>query len=131
MNSTSAKADACIDKLLERQDKDFLEIYTNTGETALHLATEAGYLHGVKALVKAGANIHCQEKINGRTVKEIAYDKNHEDIIKFLKVQHKTRYEKQRVSHYPLKRLSNCPTASNISIKWLSFFCECRGNFNF
>ncbi|XP_032670815.1 nuclear factor NF-kappa-B p100 subunit isoform X2 [Odontomachus brunneus] len=73
----------CVDILLSAKDIN-LEVYTDLGWTALHLAAEAGSYYAVQSLVKAGANVNNVDMSCGRTVLHIAVEGGHRDIIEFL-----------------------------------------------
>ena len=63
-----------------------LNMKNKTGETALMVCVRDGYLDGVKELAEVvGADFDTQNE-KGQTLMEVAIEKNHEEIVQFLKM---------------------------------------------
>lgn len=85
-------AGALIDVLLTKDFEIDVEARDEAGWTPLHLAVEAGSLHAVRSLLKAGADVNKPEVSYGRTALHIAVENGHIEIVKYL-------LEKVRIFH--------------------------------
>ncbi|XP_046736406.1 nuclear factor NF-kappa-B p110 subunit isoform X2 [Diprion similis] len=77
------EAGHCVDALLEGGNIS-IETRDDAGWTAFHLAAEAGSLHAVKSLVKAGVDVNSTDMSYGRTALHIAVEGGHKEIVEFL-----------------------------------------------
>ncbi|XP_063906696.1 nuclear factor NF-kappa-B p105 subunit isoform X2 [Zophobas morio] len=79
---------AIFEKLFSSEDKTFVDMENNEGNTALNIAIENGNLKALKLLCLNGADINKQHKKNGYTPLRFAIEKQNVDIVKYI-LQHK------------------------------------------
>ncbi|XP_012216675.1 nuclear factor NF-kappa-B p110 subunit isoform X2 [Linepithema humile] len=91
------EAKECVDVLLSDK-KINLEANTDSGWAPLLLAAQAGSCYAVRALLKAGADVHNTEMSHGRTALHLAVEGSHKDIVEYLLKNTKINVNKRNYS---------------------------------
>jgi ankyrin repeat protein len=75
---------ACIEHLVAKADKEYIDSFSKTGFSALIIAAAHGNTDAVKALIKAGADVNSMNESNQVTALMYAAASGHIEVLKVL-----------------------------------------------